>query len=208
MESSTGFPETGAQLQAQPLDALHWLLGAGEHLLLGLVLGWLCAHAMRASRLRWTWAPSGLALALLAGGSLGSLAWPVGIASVVASRIGRRRERDDLAHEGEMAHEPRGPLAAAALLGRMVLRRWRVRGQRWFVGNALLVGYDGQSAPVEVPIQGFAGGAHTLVVGAAGSGKTVTQTWLAVRAIEAGMPAIVIDPKDDPDARRAVARGR
>jgi hypothetical protein len=204
MESSTEFPEMGAELQAQPLDALHWLLGASEHLLLGLMLGWLSAHAMRALRLRWTWAPGGLALALLAGGPLGSLAWPVGIASIVASGMGRRRERDDLAHAGEMAHEPLGPLAAAVLLGRMVVRCWRVREQRWFAGNALLVGYDAQAAPVEVPIQGSAGGAHTLVVGAAGSGKTVTQTWLAVRAIEAGMPAIVIDPKDDQDLAEQV----
>lgn len=204
MESSTGFPESGAELQAQPLDALHWLLGAGEHILLGLVLGCLSAHAMRALRLRWTWAPSGLALALLAGGALGSLAWPVGIASVIAARIGRRREQQDLALSAEMAPGARGPLAALVLLGRKGVRRWRVQGQRWFAGNALLVGYDEQDAPVEVPIQGSAGGAHTLVVGAAGSGKTVTQTWLAVRAIEAGMPAIVIDPKDDPDLAEQV----
>jgi hypothetical protein len=204
MESSTGFPETGAELQAQPLDALHWLLGAGEHLLLGLALGWLSARAMRTLRLRWTWALSGLALALLAGGLLGSFTWPVGIASIVASRIGRRGERQDLARSAETAPEPRGPLAAAALLGRMAVRSWRVRGQRWFAGNALLVGYDRKVAPVEVPIQGSAGGAHTLVVGAAGSGKTVTQTWLAVHAIEAGMPAIVIDPKDDPDLAEQV----
>ena len=32
-----------------------------------------------------------------------------------------------------------------------------------------------------------ASGTHTLVVGATGSGKTVTQTWIAAHAIERGM---------------------
>ncbi len=47
------------------------------------------------------------------------------------------------------------------------------------------------------PIPVSASGTHTLVVGATGSGKTVTQTWIAVRAIAHGMAAIVVDPKND-----------
>jgi type IV secretory pathway TraG/TraD family ATPase VirD4 len=42
-------------------------------------------------------------------------------------------------------------------------------------------------------------------VGATGSGKTVTQTWIAVRAIERGMGAVVVDPKGDPGMRRALS---
>ena len=43
------------------------------------------------------------------------------------------------------------------------------------------------------------GGTHTLVLGATRSGKTVTMTWLAVRAVQRGMGAIVVDPKGDRD---------
>ena len=57
-----------------------------------------------------------------------------------------------------------------------------------------------------VPFGGSHGGSHVLVVGATGSGKTVTETWTAVRAIEHGMGAIVVDPKGDRGMRTAVAR--
>ena len=69
-------------------------------------------------------------------------------------------------------------------------------GRDWFNGDRLTIGEEEQGRPVTIPLGGPAGGTHTLVVGAAGSGKTVTMTWTAVRAIEHGMGAIVIDPKD------------
>ncbi|HWX46225.1 MAG TPA: type IV secretion system DNA-binding domain-containing protein [Solirubrobacteraceae bacterium] len=50
------------------------------------------------------------------------------------------------------------------------------------------------------------GGTHTLVVGATGSGKTVTQTWILTRAIAHGMAALVVDPKGDPMLREQVRR--
>jgi conjugal transfer pilus assembly protein TraD len=43
------------------------------------------------------------------------------------------------------------------------------------------------------------------VVGATGSGKTVTETWLAARAIEAGLAAVVLDPKGDTRMRAQLA---
>lgn len=199
MESSTGFPEAGMDPLQPAQDAWHWLLGAGEHLAIGLALGWLGVRAMRALGLRWTWGPCGIAVAALAPSVLGTLSWPVAIAGVVFTRAARRREREELALSDRLGSQPRGPVACARLMGRVALRCWRAREGRWFIDNALLVGYDEQMRAAEVPVQGGAGGAHTLVVGAAGSGKTVTQTWLAVRAIEAGMPAVVIDPKGDPE---------
>ncbi len=59
---------------------------------------------------------------------------------------------------------------------------------------------------MSIPFGGEGGGTHTLVVGATGSGKTVTQTWIAVRAIEQGMGAIVVDPKGDGGMRAEVRR--
>src|SRR6202035_3894517 len=50
---------------------------------------------------------------------------------------------------------------------------------------------------VSIPFGASDGGRHTLIVGATGSGKTVTETWITARAIEAGLGAVVIDPKGD-----------
>jgi len=76
-------------------------------------------------------------------------------------------------------------------------------GRDWFRDDRLIVGEEEkQGRLVTIPLGGPTGGTHTLVVGAAGSGKTVTMTWAAVRAIEHGMGAIVIDPKGDRDLGR------
>jgi conjugal transfer pilus assembly protein TraD len=50
--------------------------------------------------------------------------------------------------------------------------------------------------PVSIPI-GYGSGSHTLVLGATGSGKTVSEAWIACRLIERVHGAIVIDPKGD-----------
>jgi len=53
-------------------------------------------------------------------------------------------------------------------------------------------------------------GSHSLIVGATGSGKTVTEALIAARAIEAGRGAVIVDPKGDSllrdAARDAAAR--
>jgi hypothetical protein len=69
------------------------------------------------------------------------------------------------------------------------------------------------SIPRSASIPVSASGTHTLVVGATGSGKTVTQTWIATRAIAHGMAAVVVDPKNDrwmyeQVRRAALAAGR
>jgi hypothetical protein len=50
--------------------------------------------------------------------------------------------------------------------------------------------------PFSIPVGGESG-SHTLVVGATGAGKTVTQAWIAARLIENGHGAVVVDPKGD-----------
>jgi hypothetical protein len=104
--------------------------------------------------------------------------------------------------------------------------RGREHSERWFRGGELNVGTDRHGRPVSIELGGAteaarhapaaladlgmraervspqsvpvsASGTHTLVVGATGSGKTVTQTWIAGRAIAHGMAAVVVDPKND-----------
>src|SRR6185437_934504 len=68
----------------------------------------------------------------------------------------------------------------------------------------IVLGRDERARVVSIPF-GAAGGRHTLVVGATGSGKTVTQTLILCRAIEAGHGAVVLDPKGDARMREQLA---
>ncbi len=70
-----------------------------------------------------------------------------------------------------------------------------------------MLGVERTGALVSIPFGGASGGSHTLLVGATGSGKTVTATWMTLRAIEHGMGAVVIDPKGDRAMHAAVALG-
>jgi hypothetical protein len=100
-------------------------------------------------------------------------------------RRGRRRQRV-------------GVLAAARA---RIARPAAING-RGLSPRGLLIGLDHRGG-VRIPFGGFSG-VHTLVVGATGSGKTVTQALIAAHAIAAGHAAIVIDPKGDDGLRSAV----
>jgi type IV secretory pathway TraG/TraD family ATPase VirD4 len=70
----------------------------------------------------------------------------------------------------------------------------------------MTVGCDQRGRVVSIPFGGHGGGKHTLVLGATGSGKTFTQTWIATRAIAHGAGAVVVDPKGDRRMRDEIAR--
>ncbi len=98
----------------------------------------------------------------------------------------------------EIACKRRGPSHVLSALARRLFERivhlstWTaLRDERVPVGRA----ESGET--VSIPLGSNGGGKHTLIVGATGSGKTVTETWLTTRAIEAGLGAVVIDPKGD-----------
>lgn len=62
--------------------------------------------------------------------------------------------------------------------------------------GGLALGRDSRNAPTRIPV-GDTNGSHRLLVGATGSGKTVTEAWILARSIEHGHGAVVIDPKGD-----------
>jgi hypothetical protein len=70
----------------------------------------------------------------------------------------------------------------------------------------LIVGVDRRSRPVRIPLRDGGGGVHTLVVGATGSGKTVTQTAIATAAVQRELAVIVVDPKEDSFMRSELQR--
>jgi hypothetical protein len=207
----------------EPIEQLaHWLTAAVVHGVLGVAIGLLAVRLMHHRHLRWTWAPTALGVDLLAGPVLGgSVAWTLGIAALCASVRGGRWHREEVAAGAdlaELAANRRGPWDALRTFVRRtaprLIARWaptspnlgvlrdRLRGtggKDWFRGDRLIVGEEENGRPVSIPLGSPTGGTHTLVVGATRSGKTVTMTWMAVRSIEHGMGAIVLDPKGDRD---------
>jgi type IV secretory pathway TraG/TraD family ATPase VirD4 len=194
---------------------------------LGVAIGLIAVRLMHHRHLRWTWAASGLAVAVLVRPVLGGLGWSLSIAALCATVRGRRWHREEIdagADLAKIADNRRGPSDALGTFVRRTLPRllesWAPARalvtpaqQEWFRGNRLILGEEEGGGLVTIPLGGPTGGTHTLLVGATRSGKTVTMTWMAVRAIEHGMGAIVVDPKGDNDLCRelrgaALAAGR
>jgi hypothetical protein len=192
---------------------LHWIAGAASACIIGVLVGSLAARMMRRQGLHWSWAAGCFALLVVLGRGVVSpiVTSSVAIATLFAARRCRRWHREDLDSGSDLAalaRARRGPLAISLqLLRTAALRiRRRRRAQPWLRGGELTLGLDDSRREVRIPFGGSTGGRHTLVVGATGSGKTVTQTWITARAIERGMGAIVIDPKGDADMREELQR--
>jgi len=167
-------------------------------LLLGVGLGWIVLGALQRRRLRWTWTLWGVPLAYL----VWFIDWHLGLILVIATAsaawLGRRVHAEALQHGGEEAREigdARGPLRWA--LSHRSSRRSR---QRRIKDGRLAIGSARRGGACQVPF-GLTRGVHALVLGATGSGKTVTQAAIAQAYVQAGMAAIVIDPKGDPHLR-------
>jgi hypothetical protein len=191
-----------------PVEQLAGRLVAGTiHLALGLALGLLVAHAMRSWHLRWTWAATALIAVVLTRTALGDgAALTLGAAALCATVRGRRWHREDVETGADMADVAagrRGPLDFARRIARGIeMRRGARTPDSWFRGGRLIVGREQNGRAVTIPLGGATGGTHTLVVGATRSGKTVTMTWMAARAVERAIGTIVLDPKGDRDLRR------
>jgi len=90
---------------------------------------------------------------------------------------------------------PFAPLPAlGCALGALLAARQRHRPGAG--ADVLAIGVDSHNRPVTIPL-GRTSGSHALIVGATGSGKTVTQALIVGRAIERGLGAVIVDPKGD-----------
>jgi conjugal transfer pilus assembly protein TraD len=69
--------------------------------------------------------------------------------------------------------------------------------------GGLVIGTGGDRRPVALPLRDMSG-SHALIVGATGSGKTVTEATILARAIARGHGAVVLDPKGDALLRETV----
>ncbi len=202
MPSQIPLPEQQPDPWAVIREALQWLPTTMLHIALGVVLGTLAARHMRRRHLHWTWAPAALVLVLLVRASLGHYALTLALASLVAMTRGRRWHRDDVdagMDLAEIAAERQGPLDLLRSIASTAKTRFldRCAEADSSDGQRLTLGHDERGHAVAVPFGEESGGRHTLVVGATGSGKTVTQASIAVHAIERGRGAVVLDPKGD-----------
>jgi conjugal transfer pilus assembly protein TraD len=210
MPSNNQFPE-----QPDPLaplgELMHWVGSTALHCALGLALGAVAARLMRRHHMHWSWAALSLVFFVFAGASLPASQATLMIAALVATVRGRRWHRHDIDSGVDLREIAHARLRPVDLLRRLVacaaarLRIERVAGERRDDAY-LALGSDERGRTVLIPFGGAGGGQHTLVVGATGSGKTVTQTRMAVSAIERGMGAVVIDPKGDGGMRDQLER--
>jgi type IV secretory pathway TraG/TraD family ATPase VirD4 len=183
------------------LAPVQGLVSALDHIALAVAAGSVVVAAMRRREQRWTWSLPALALELPLQSLLGGWYYTLIAATVCTAVRGRRRHREDLAWGGDLgerAESRRGPLlfVRSAIVS---LREHRAASNdidRALTCERIALGRDQRARVVSIAL-GAAGGRHTLVVGATGSGKTVTQTWILCRAIEAGLGAVVVDPKGD-----------
>ena len=211
MQSLTTFSERGAS-PVVPLEELgSWLLGAAAELGGGLIIGLVAARMLTARQLHWSWAAVCVPPTALLWAGHGAWTFTLAVASVTATRAARRRHNEDVASGGDLARIAAGRRGPLSLLegarGRAELHRRRLAGPGgWHTGREVVLAVEEPGRIISVPCPGEREGRHMLVVGATGSGKTVTQTWLVVRAIEQGAGAVVVDPKGDPQMRADLRR--
>jgi conjugal transfer pilus assembly protein TraD len=189
------------------VERLLWALMLGAGALIGSAV--LLAWGLRRWGFRWTWALLGLPVSLLLLSRVNGLLGPAGfIACGLACRLGAKWHHVDIAagaDHAEIAHARIGILEVL----RDALHRRRRAGSRghgdmtegrnehfWVRGEWLEIGRDRRGRAASIPV-GFESGSHTLIVGATGAGKTVSEAWIACRLIEAGHGAVVVDPKGD-----------
>lgn len=205
------FDRTTAVIAPDPLESLRplgdGLVALGGALVLGLALGAALARLLRERHLHWSWGLLAAAAALAARPLLAGVCLPASIAALAATRSARRWHREDL--------ESGADLRAAALAEVTPLdqaRRGAARLASRLGDPALANGAASCSPPLGRDARGrgvrvdLAGGRHALVVGATGSGKTVTETAIASHEIAAGAAAVIVDPKGDASMLEAIRR--
>jgi hypothetical protein len=175
-----------------PLVPITLLMG------LGVVAGFCALLALRRAGLRFTWALVPAPLAYLAW----LIDWHVGLALfagvATAAGTGLYWHLEDTERGGEEAAKVRDSLSVSRWAWSLWQRR-RLAERRVLKGRIAL-GTTRRGGVCWVPF-GASQGVHSLIVGATGGGKTVTQAAIAQAHILAGLPAIVIDPKGDEHLR-------
>lgn len=209
MPSSRSTTEHPPNPLAPLAELAGWLTSTMLHIAIGVLVGMVAAHLMRHRHLRWTWAALGLAVLVLARSTFAGWGTTLDTAALCATVRGRHWHREDLIAGGDLAKiaaSRRGPLAALRTLSQRLSQHFVPSPtQNALRDERMVIGRTDTAETMSIPFGAADGGRHTLIVGATGSGKTVTETWVASRAIEAGLGAVVVDPKGDARMRGHLA---
>lgn len=169
-----------------------------------LIVAGIVAWIFHWRNLAWTWALVPMPLAA----PLWLVEQPVSIAlaltAALTAAVAGRHAWEDKRAGGDLADTIRHRHGLRDALRAHRASRQAKSGQ-WVNDDGLWIGVDRRNRPVRVPV-GVASGVHTLVVGATGSGKTVSQAWIAGRHIELGHAVICVDPKGDATLLRELVR--
>jgi hypothetical protein len=157
---------------------------------------------IRAARLRWSWALPVIAVAPV----LGLASVPAGVlaggAGAVALALGAGWHRQELERGGvEAQRERERPGPVSMLRTRTALRkarRERISGERFALGQT-------HAGHIRTIPFGSREGVRGMVLGAPGSGKTVTMAAIASAYASCGLPVVCVDPKGDPALRDHLA---
>jgi type IV secretory pathway TraG/TraD family ATPase VirD4 len=172
------------------------LIKLAELAVVSLLGGIALAIGLRLSARRWTWGLLGfpLAWAIAASGSP-AMAAVSGSVSLMGCFVGVLWHAADLAEGADRAAAARARLGIGEALRRAVKSR-QIEKRGWVGEGSLTVGHDLHRRAVSIAVKRGAG-KHMLIVGATGSGKTVSEAWISSRLIRHGHGAIAIDPKGD-----------
>lgn len=209
MPSSPYTSEPAVNPLAPVTELASWLASSTLHVTAGFLAGMVVARVMRQRHLRWTWAALALVPVVLDPAMLDGWSTTLAAGGLCAAVRGRRWHREDLMVGGDLAEiaaRRRGPFDVLRSISRRLL--WRVDclyAPKALQDGYMLLGRTESRETMSIPFGASDGGRHTLIVGATGSGKTVTETWIAARAIEAGLGAVVLDPKGDARMREQLA---
>jgi hypothetical protein len=178
-------------------------------LLVGLVTGYLLLRLLHRRGLRFTWVLFGFPATYCLWFLERRIGVIVGVATLTAMWLGATVHGEALGRGAEEARAARDSLGPFRFIRSKLAFRRAGRARR-LTPAGLAIGNARSGRVCRVPF-GLGHGVHALVAGATGSGKTVTQAAIAEAYVDAGLAAIVIDPKGDPDLRRtleAAARRR
>jgi conjugal transfer pilus assembly protein TraD len=183
---------------ARTLISLAAVVGGGAVMCLAVVW-WL-----RRRQLHWSWTAPSLVAACPLWAVDRFAAVAVGVVAGLTTVTGARWHGEDLRAGGDLPARARRRRTPHSALSAARDRR-RVQRGRLISDGGLVVGRDERGRAVHIPV-GASSGHHTLVVGTTGSGKTVTQAWIAGRLIQSGHGAVAIDPKGDRTLRDELHR--
>lgn len=168
--------------------------------LVGVGAAYYVVTRLQRRGLRWTWTLFGIPIAFF----IGPIDWHVAVvlwfAAFFSIYWGYHAHHASLRMGGEEAREKEEALGPIRALWRYLAKQ-RAKESRQELGSFALG--ESRRGVCRVPI-GEGSGMHGLVLGATGSGKTVTQAAIAQAYVRAGMSVVIIDPKGDDQLRFAM----